>query len=73
MKKMKKQTYFCPRCGCDNILFEARAVWNAKKKVWDFHMESGCDAWCQGCDEEIGQDVEWGDPADWVEQEEDDE
>lgn len=71
-KKAKaiKHTYYCPLCGCDDILFEARAYWDQKKQRWDYFMDRGTDAWCGGCDEEIGQEVEWGDPAEWVEPEE---
>ncbi|TBV74805.1 hypothetical protein [Pseudoxanthomonas winnipegensis] len=42
-----------------------------KKQRWDYFMDGGTDAWCGGCSEEVGQELEWGDPAEWVEPEED--
>ncbi len=72
-KKSKaiKPTYYCPHCGCDDILFEARATWDQKKQRWDYFMDGGTDAWCGVCSEEVDQELEWGDPAEWVEPEED--
>ena len=29
-KKVVVDLPYCPRCGCDDILFEARATWNPK-------------------------------------------
>lgn len=69
----KVENCYCPLCGSTEILFEARATWNIDKADWDFHMEGGTDAWCMECGEEIGQEVEWGDPANWVAPEDDDE
>lgn len=71
-KKVVVDLPYCPRCGCDDILFEARATWNPKKKDFDCYMDGGTDAWCEGCGEMISGEVEWGDPKDWVPSEDDD-
>jgi len=78
--KKPLKTYYCPLCGEPDILFEARSTWNAAKKRWDFFMDKGTDAWCEGCGEMMNSgEIEYGNPADWVgpdredEQEDDDE
>lgn len=55
-------TYFCPHCGRDAVVWEARARWQPESHSWEFWMEKGVNAWCQECGEEIGQEVEFGVP-----------
>ena len=70
-KTVKPDLPYCPLCGSGDILFEARATWNAKKGDFDCFMEGGCDAWCEDCGEMISGDVQWGDPKDWEPREDD--
>ncbi len=70
VKDEEKAAYYCPCCGSTSLLFEARSVWDFDKQDWDFFMDKGTDAWCDDCGEEIGQELEWGDPADWEKRDE---
>lgn len=48
---MRKVTYVCERCGSDNVVRDANAVWSVEDQRWEL---GGCmdAAYCEACDRE---------------------